>query len=116
MKKVFTFFAAMTLLASVGFAQSAHRHVPMTKAERNATVAPRLHKQNNAVVSTKAAGDTVSTFPWTEGFENATVQGFTYIDNDGDGFNWERKTTSTDRFSCHNGDGVMASASYDANS
>lgn len=102
----------MTLLASVGFAQSAHRHVPMTKAERNATVAYRLHKQNTSAVSTKAAGDTVSTFPWTEGFENATVQGFTYIDNDGDGFNWERKTTSTDRFSCHNGDGVVASASY----
>lgn len=116
MKKVFTFFAAMTLLASAGFAQSAHRHVPMTKADRNATVAPRLHKQNTAAASIKAAGDTVSTFPWTEGFENTTVQGFTYIDNDGDGFNWERKTSSTDRFSCHSGDGVIVSASYDADS
>ena len=113
MKKVFTLLAAMTLLASVGFAQSAHRHVPMFKADRNATVAPRLFKQHNTTLNTKAAGDTVSTFPWTEGFENATAQGFTFVDNDGDGFNWERVTNSVDRFTCHNGDGVIVSASYD---
>lgn len=110
MKKVFTFFAAMTLLASVGFAQSAHRHVPMTKAERNAAVAPRLHKQNNAAVSTKAAGDTVSTFPWTEGFENGSALGFTFVDNDGDGFNWDLPTSN---FNTHSGSGVAVSASYD---
>lgn len=110
MKKVFTFFAAMTLLASVGFAQSAHRHVPMTKAERNAVVAPRLLKQNNAAVSSKAAGDTVSTFPWTEGFENGSALGFTFVDNDGDGFNWDLPTSN---FNTHSGSGVAVSASYD---
>lgn len=110
MKKVFTLFAAMTLLASVGFAQSAHRHVPMTKADRNAVVAHRLHKQNNAAVSTKAADDTVSTFPWTEGFENGSALGFTFVDNDGDGFNWNLPTSN---FNTHSGSGVAVSASYD---
>ena len=118
MKKVFTFFAALTLLASVSFAQTAHRAKPGKKA----VVAPvaafkaQFKKASAAAVATnvtKAVGDTISVFPWTEDFESATLTGFHFVDADHDGNGWSRMTVSADRFSAHSGDGVMASASYD---
>ncbi|GEM_PF-6848435 len=40
--------------------------------------------------------------------------GFTYIDQDGDGFNWVwHQNTGTGNYTTHSGDGVMTSASYD---
>ena len=65
MKKVFTFFAALTLLASVSFAQTAHRAKPGKKA----VVAPvaafkaQFKKASATAVATnvtKAVGDTIS--------------------------------------------------------
>lgn len=62
--------------------------------------------------SAKAAGDTIATFPWNEGFESASTTGYTFIDNDNDGNNWFRATVSADNFNVHSGDATMASASY----
>jgi hypothetical protein len=113
MKKVFTLIAAVAMLASVSFAQTAQR-------SKKAQVAPvaafkaQLQKKASAMATPKAAGDTVSTFPWTEGFESSTLVGFTFADADGDGLGWTRKTASGDNFNTHEGDGVMTSASWDA--
>ena len=107
MKKVLTFLAAVMLLASASNAQTARRHVAMTKAERNAPVAARLMNHQSPVVS-KAAGDTIGNFPWLEDFESISA-GFSYVDNDGDGDNWVRETS---RVSTHSGTCVIRSASW----
>ena len=91
MKKVFTFFAAMVMLASVSFSQTDHRIQPGEKP----TVAPapvfkpQLKKVTNRVVATKSVGDTISQFPWFEDFEAGTLPtGFSLIDADNDGYCW----------------------------
>ena len=53
-------------------------------------------------------------FLMQEGFENnALPTGWVAIDADGDGFNWAVMTQTEDRMSPHEGDGLVASASYD---
>lgn len=112
MKKVLSLFAAVMLLGSMSFAQQnmARRHVPTQKHER---IAPTMRV---ATLMPKTAGDTVSTFPWTEGFEYGVPTGFSFVDSDNDGNNWQIMTSSNDNFSVHSGDGVIVSASYDNNS
>ena len=116
MKKVLSLLAAVVLLSSVGSAQQKMARRLTEKDLAGMTPAAAFKAQHRTAatpVSPKTAGDTISSYPWTEGFESATLQGFTFVDSDGDGFNWERMTASEDLFSCHSGDGVIVSASYD---
>ena len=47
--------------------------------------------------------------------DGALPEGWTSIDNDGDGFNWESHTnTGSGNFTTHGGDGCMTTASYDS--
>ena len=117
MKKLTTIFASLLILASTCFAQGTARRIPEGKKARIHHVQLN-HKTNTLSTSSlaKSAGDTISIFPWNEGFESTTITGFTFVDNDNDGFCWERVTASEDRFSTHSGDGVIASASYDNDS
>ena len=51
---------------------------------------------------------------FSEGFENGMPEGWTTIDSDGDGFNWESHINiGTGNHGTHSGDGVLTSASYD---
>ena len=116
MKKITTIIASLLILASTCFAQVGIRRIPEGKKARIHHVKLN-HKTNTATTfTTKSAGDTISIFPWSEGFESTTITGFTFIDNDNDGFCWDRLTNSVDRFSTHRGDGVIVSASYDSDS
>ncbi|MBR4506042.1 MAG: choice-of-anchor J domain-containing protein [Bacteroidales bacterium] len=110
MKKAFTLLAAVVVMAGASFAQTAHRHVPMTKSETIVPTFRALHVQSSANV--KAAGDTISTFPWTEGFENGTPAGFSFVDADGDGNNWALYDFGTTGNGHNGSDMVAASASY----
>jgi len=49
-------------------------------------------------------------FPWTEDFESGYDPCFSFIDNDGDGFNW--KYSNDGRSMSHSGTGIMYSESY----
>ncbi len=113
MKRVFTIFAALLMLGSVSFAQSfrVNADKPLKSGKLISQVAKKADKQV-AMKSAKAAGDTIATFPWNEGFESASTTGYTFIDNDNDGNNWFRATVSADNFNVHSGDVTMASASY----
>lgn len=111
MKKAFTLFAAVMLLATMSFAQGTARRGEKVQQTPAQTFKAQLKKQA-AKASTKAAGDTISTFPWTEGFEAGTT-GFTFVDSDNDGYNWEVVTVSGDNFSVNSGDACITSASYD---
>ncbi len=48
--------------------------------------------------------------------DQGQIADWTFVDNDGDGFNWEYYNNAgleTGRMTCHSGDGVMSSKSYD---
>ena len=109
MKKNLTIFTVLMLMASVAFSQSAERRIPVGKTPAKRTI---LNQQRHITQtpSAKTAGDTISTFPWTEGFEGATAIGFTFIDNDNDGFNWTIMNSNT---IAHTGEGYISSESYD---
>lgn len=117
MKKALTIIASVLFLSSTCFAQGTIRRIPEGKKARIQHVKLN-HKTStpNTPISTKSVGDTITAFPWTEGFESATITGFTFVDNDNDGFSWERMTHSEDQFETHLGDGVIVSASYDNDS
>ena len=111
MKKALTLFAAVMLLASASFAQTARRESPI-KSEYNKHVT--LIAKPQTLVSPKTAGDTVSTFPWTEGFESTTLTGFTFVDADGDGYGWDVHINDgqSSSLNCNSGDGCIYSASW----
>jgi hypothetical protein len=111
MKKTLSFIAVFALISTAVFAQQSHRNTSsrLVKSEVKQSVKPTL-RAKQAQNRFKAAGDTVSTFPWTEGFESGAPN-VTFIDSDGDGFNWEISTSST--MKVHSGEGVVFSASYD---
>ena len=115
MKKVFTFFAAVAMLASVAIAQNDHRMQPGEKPvlAPAAMFKAQLRKAANIVV-TPTKDVNVSTFPWIEGFEtgNAPV-GFTFIDADGDGFNWDYTYLYGQDYGHNESAGLIGSASYD---
>ena len=109
MKKNLTIFTVLMLTASVAFSQSAERRIPFGKRPAKQTT---LNQQRHAIQTpaAKTAGDTIATFPWTEGFEGTTAIGFTFIDNDNDGFNWTMTNSNT---LSHSGNGLISSESYD---
>ena len=112
MKKILTIFALLILTAAVAYSQTAERRIPFGKRAARQTL---LNQQRNVArtPAAKTAGDTIATYPWTESFEGTTAPGFTFIDNDNDGFNWEMETSSV---IAHTGNGYIASASYDNDS
>lgn len=57
-----------------------------------------------------AASAQVTTFPWTEGFENGVPSSITLVDNDGDGYGWDNNTWSAAY--ANTGSKLIASASY----
>ena len=112
MKKVFTLFAAVAMLASTGFAQpnmvrrtdnGGRFAMPAKQVASLVMQAPLTH-------GFKAAGDTINTFPWSEGFEGTTAAGFSFIDADGDGNNWVFGTAPS--MNVHGGNGCIYSASW----
>lgn len=110
MKKVFTLFAAMVLMGSMCFAQTAQRsYAVKTLNKMHRTVKPSA---SDFAASPKAAGDTIASFPWTEGFDNGTPAGFSFVDNDGDGEGWFVATQSSNNMTPHSGDGLVTSASW----
>lgn len=102
MKKALTIIAAVVMMASASFAQPkvlpgrAVKNNPLVKTAsttRTHQAASMLTLPKKAHFA-KAAGDTISTFPWEEGFENGTT-GWTIIDSDGDGICWQLSDTSS---------------------
>ena len=68
MKKTFTFFAAMAMLASVSFAQNGKL---LRQAAQRMVIAPGNFQK--ATKATKDANcDPITAMPWEEGFENGT--------------------------------------------
>lgn len=57
-----------------------------------------------------AANAQITTFPWTEGFENGVPSSITLVDNDNDGHGWDNTTWGADY--AHSGTKLIASASY----
>lgn len=108
MKKVFALLAAVVMLAGVSFAQQGmiRRHVPTQKHER---IVPVMHVSNTMSMP-KTAGDTINTFPWSEGFEGTTAAGFSFVDADGDGNNWVFGAAPS--MNVHGGSGCIYSASW----
>lgn len=92
------FFAVVALLASTSFAQldsrlwGARNVAPMMKT--SATTHTPMAALTMAKSIVKAAGDTITNFPWNEGFENGTP-GWTIIENDNDGICWQLSDTSS---------------------
>lgn len=113
MKKVFTIVAVMALLSSACFAQVAARRGQSGKPQLRPVAAFKSQIQKQSAKSTaKAAGDTVSNYPWVQGFEGGTL-GFTFVDSDNDGFNWSVMSTSIENISVNSGDKCVTSLSYD---
>lgn len=56
----------------------------------------------------------ITSFPWTEDFENGTAlpTGFSVIDNDGDGYNWDYTYYTSSAMGNNGSTGFMSSASY----
>ncbi len=116
MKKAITLFAALTLLVSASFAQSnARRMTQKDMAAMSPATMFKAQQHKVAPKTTTATKDavTISTFPWTEGFESgSTPAGFTFIDADNDGYTWE-VFDFEEIGNGHNGsDYVVTSASY----
>ena len=57
-----------------------------------------------------AAKAQITTFPWTEGFENGVPSSITLVDGDNDGYGWDNTTWGADY--AHSGSKLIASASY----
>lgn len=57
-----------------------------------------------------AASAQVTTFPWTEGFENGVPSSITLVDNDNDGYGWDNTTWGASY--ANTGSKLIASASY----
>ena len=123
MKKALTFIAAVVLMASASFAQPkvlpgrAVKNNPLVKTAsttRTHQAASMLTLPKKAHFA-KAAGDTISTFPWEEGFENGTT-GWTIIENDNDGICWQLSDTCS-QFDMsdypRSGNACIAAFSYD---
>ncbi|MBR4772953.1 MAG: choice-of-anchor J domain-containing protein [Bacteroidales bacterium] len=119
MKKALTLFAAVMLLASASFAQTNARRMT---AKDMAKVSPaamfKAQQQKPAApVATPSAPKNVTSFPWTEDFESGTTpSGFTLIDSDNDGNNWDPTYLYGQGYGHNGSDGMIASASYDNNS
>ena len=119
MKKALTLFAAVMLLASVSFAQTnARRMTEKDMAKVSPAAMFKAQQQKPAApVATPSAPKNVTSFPWTEDFESGTTpSGFTLIDSDNDGNNWDPTYLYGQGYGHNGSDGMIASASYDNNS
>ena len=59
----------------------------------------------------KSPGDTITSFPWIEDFEDTnTISGYTFIDYDNDGFNW---WLGANEEYAHSGETMIVSESFD---
>jgi hypothetical protein len=117
MKKILTTLVALLLTASFSFAQQYRADVSKVRnaKERSMMKPDRISIQKAS--NSKATGDTISTFPWTEGFDNGTIpSSFTLIDNDNDGFNWSAAYLYNQGAGHNASAGFVSSASYDGNS
>lgn len=105
MKKALSLIATVALLTSVSMAQPRSATSSAQKAHRFDNTLPTqqvkkgtpMASQHQATSITpqgiaKSLGDTISTFPWNEGFENGTT-GWTIVENDGDGICWQLSST-----------------------
>ena len=114
MKRVFTIFATLLMLGSVSFAQSfrVNADKPLKSGKLISRQVVKAEKQS-AMKSAKAAGDTVATFPWSEGFEAGSVPaGFTFVDGDNDGYGWDVSNFGETTNGNNGSQYVIASASY----
>ncbi len=114
MKRVFTIFAALLMLGSVSFAQSfrVNADKPLKSGKLISRQVVKAEKQG-AMKSAKAAGDTVATFPWSEGFEAGSVPArFTFVDGDNDGYGWDVSNFGETTNGNNGSQYVIASASY----
>ena len=115
MKKVLTLFAALMLLASASFAQTNARRMT---AKDMANISPaamfKFQQQKPAAPVTTPAPKNVTSFPWTEDFESGTTPtGFTFVDNDNDGLNWDPSYLYGNGYGHNGSDGLVGSASWD---
>ena len=58
-----------------------------------------------------AANAQITTFPWLQDFESGAPTDFTFVDNDGDGHNWQY----SNQLNAHSGTGLIFSQSYTQN-
>ena len=119
MKKTLALIAALAVFASASFAQINAKRMTekdyanmtpaaMFKANTHKTVMP---------VATTSAPKNVTSFPWTEDFETGTTPtGFTFVDSDNDGNNWDPTYLYGQGYGHNGSNGMIASASYDNNS
>lgn len=113
MKKAITLFATVLLLAGTCFSQN---HILRTFEGKKI---PAKHVKFNPLTTKHAAksfgakslGDTITSFPWSESFED-TISGYTFIDYDSDGFNW---FLAANEEYAHSGEKMVVSASFDQN-
>ncbi len=119
MKKAFTLFVAVMMLAMAGFSQNTMRRLDPSRLN-GSPATHRVARQHKNVkgpaqqLAPKSVGDTISSFPWVEDFENGVSASYTFFDSDTDGYGW---TTNMpyygSGFGHDNSNGVIASASYD---
>ena len=79
----------MLLLAATCFSQNhilrsvEGKNIP----SRDVKINPQNTQQTAKSFGAKSLGDTITSFPWSDGFEDS-ITGYTFIDYDNDGFNW----------------------------
>ena len=117
MKKVLTLFAAVMLIASASFAQTNARRMTQKDMANMSPVAMFKAQQHKpAVLTSTSAPKNVNSFPWIENFENGTApSGFSFVDNDGDGLNWDPSYLFGQGYGYNGSNGLIASASWDPN-
>ena len=101
----------MLLLAATCFSQN-----PVLRAIEGKNI-PGKHVKFNPLTIKQAAksfgaknsGDTIFSFPWSEGFEDS-ISGYTFIDYDNDGFNWWLGESEE---IAHSGTTIIVSSSFD---
>ncbi len=105
MKKFLSMLLAVVMVLALAMPALAE-----TKAQRSDLTVTQAQPEQHAQANTAKLRGASS---WD--FETDPAEsGFTYIDQDGDGFNWVwHQNTGTGNYTTHSGDGVMTSASYD---
>ncbi len=101
----------MLLLAATCFSQN-----PVLRAiegnnipDKHVKFNPLTIKQAAKSFGAKSLGDTIFSFPWSEGFVDS-ISGYTFIDYDNDGFNWWLGESEE---IAHSGTTIIVSSSFD---
>ena len=130
MKKFYTTALFAIVFSVVAFAQNAPKvsaldptvkRLPASKVDaskmmtRGSKEAFHFRAVKNSVWGAKKAEAEQTSWVWD--FEDeAQIEGWTFIDNDGDGHNWtyfNNTGLETGRMTAHEGEGLISSASYD---